>query len=87
MFDNLPTPQYSEDIRPMEQFNQGWGQILYRTTLPQLTDSTEIKITEVHDWAQVFVNGKLIARLDRRLGQFSTKLPPVRKGAQLDILV
>lgn len=87
LFDNLPTPQYSEDIQPMEQFNQGWGQILYRTTLPQLTDSTEIKITEVHDWAQVFVNGKLIARLDRRLGQFSTKLPPVRKGARLDILV
>jgi beta-galactosidase len=87
LFDNLPSPKYSENIQPMEQFDQGWGQILYRTTLPELTDSTLIKITEVHDWAQVFVDGKLIARLDRRLGQFTTKLPPVHQGARLDILV
>ena len=87
LFDNLPKPKFADDIQPMEQFDQGWGQILYRTTLPELKDSTEIKITEVHDWAQVFVNGKLIARLDRRLGQFTAKLPPVRKGARLDILV
>ncbi|HBK32189.1 MAG TPA: beta-galactosidase, partial [Porphyromonadaceae bacterium] len=30
LFDNLPDPVASEDIRPMEFFDQGWGSILYR---------------------------------------------------------
>ena len=34
LFDNLPAPQASKEIKPMEQFDQGWGTILYRTTLP-----------------------------------------------------
>jgi beta-galactosidase len=35
----------------------------------------------------VFVNGELIARLDRRRGQNTVKLPVLEKNAQLDILV
>lgn len=38
------------------------------------------KITEVHDWAQVFADGKLLARLDRRRGEFVLQLPALRKG-------
>jgi len=76
------------DIQPMEQFNQGWGTILYRTTLPEAVSSgTTLKITEVHDWAQIFADGKLLARLDRRKGEFTTTLPALKKGTQLDILV
>ena len=72
----------------MEQFNQGWGTILYRTTLPETTlAGTTLKITEVHDWAQIYADGKLLARLDRRKGEFTTTLPALKKGTQLDILV
>ena len=72
----------------MEQFNQGWGTILYRTTLPEaVTSGTTLKITEVHDWAQIYADGKLLARLDRRKGEFTTTLPALKKGTQLDILV
>lgn len=35
LFDNLPQAKQSEDIKPMEQFDQGWGSILYRTTLKE----------------------------------------------------
>ena len=87
LFDNLPTPKTSRDIKPMEQFDQGWGTILYRTTLPAITDGTSLVITEVHDWAQVFADGKLLARLDRRRGQNTVKLPALKAGTQLDILV
>lgn len=88
VFDNLPKPKQSVDIQPMEQFDQGWGNILYRTTLPKnVTAGTILKITEVHDWAQVFADGRLIARLDRRHGEFETPLPELKAGTQLDILI
>ena len=87
LFANLPAPKKSVDIKPMEQFNQGWGTILYRTTLPQVKAGTTLLITEMHDWAQIFVNGKLIGRLDRRHGENSVTLPALKAGARLDILV
>ena len=47
LFSNLPEAKHSTDIQPMEQFNQGWGTILYRTTLPETTlEGTTKKITE-----------------------------------------
>ena len=87
LFDNLPEPKTSEEIKPMEQFDQGWGTILYRTTLPAVTSGTTLLITEVHDWAQVYANGKLLGRLDRRRGENSLKLPALAAGTRLDILV
>lgn len=87
LFDNLPEPKTSHDIKPMEYFDQGWGTILYRTTLPAVKEGTTMLIDEVHDWAQVFIDGKLIGRLDRRRGEYTIKLPETAAGAQLDILI
>lgn len=88
LFSNLPESRQTVDIQPMEQFNQGWGTILYRTVLSDaVTAGSTLKITEVHDWAQVYADGKLLARLDRRKGEFTLTLPALEKGTQLDILV
>lgn len=87
IFNNLPQPVQSIDIKPMEQFNQGWGSILYRTTLPRAFAGGLLKITEVHDWAQVFVDGELKARLDRRRQQNTVTLPALKAGTCIDILV
>ncbi len=87
LFENLPEPKTSRGIKPMEQFDQGWGSILYRTTLPAVKAGTTLLIDEVHDWAQVFIDGKLIGRLDRRRGEFTIKLPATAAGARLDILI
>lgn len=87
LFDNLPEPKLSEDIKSMEQFDQGWGTILYRTSLPEVKEGTTLLIDEVHDWAQVYADGKLLGRLDRRRGQNSLVLPSLQKGTRLDILV
>lgn len=87
LFNNLPKFQESENIQPMEQFDQGWGTILYRTQLPAVAEGTTLRIDEVHDWAQVFADGKLIGRLDRRRGENTLLLPALAQGTQLDILV
>lgn len=87
LFDNLPAPKHDRDIRTMEEYNQGFGSILYRTTLPEVNRKSVLTLNEAHDFAQVFVDGKYIGKIDRRLGEKQLTLPPVRKGARLDILV
>lgn len=87
LFDNLPAPKSDQDIHPMEHYDQGFGSILYRTSLPELAGSTRLTINDPHDFAQVFIDGTYIGRLDRRNGEKELTLPPCRKGARLDILV
>ncbi len=87
VFKNLPEPKQVKDIQPMEDFDQGWGSILYRTKLPEIKEETSLVLTEMRDWAQIFIDGKLVARMDRRRGENSVKLNHIPKGAQLDILV
>jgi beta-galactosidase len=91
LFDNLPESASSENIQSMEFFNQGWGSILYRTVLKQdaveTWHATSLRITEAHDWAQVFIDGEKIGTLNRLKGESSLSLPPLKVGAVLDILV
>ncbi|MDL2303955.1 beta-galactosidase [Bacteroides sp. OttesenSCG-928-D19] len=87
LFDNLPDAKKSETIQSMEFFDQGWGSILYRTKLEASNEELTLIITEAHDWTQVFLNGEKIATLSRLKGEGTVKLPPVKEGAQLDILV
>lgn len=87
LFENLPKANKSELIQPMENFDQGWGRILYRTKLPESATSFDLKITDLHDWAAIYINGKLIENLDRRKDQNTIKIPAAKKGDVLDILV
>lgn len=87
LFGNLPAPKKDRDIHTMEEYNQGYGSILYRTTLPEVKQKSVLTVNDVHDFAQVFVDGKYIGKLDRRLDEKQLTLPPVHKGAKLDILV
>jgi beta-galactosidase len=87
LFDHLPQPKQTVNIQPMEMFDQGWGRILYRTKLPACVTASTLKITDLHDWALVFINGKQVGKLDRRKDENSLKIPPVEANAQLDILV
>jgi beta-galactosidase len=87
IFDNLPAAKKTVDIQPMEMFDQGWGRILYRTTIPASAAKRKLAINEVHDWAQVFLNGKSIGKLDRRRWDSVVEIPAVGANARLDILV
>ena len=87
LFDNLPNPKKSVDIQSMEMFDQGWGRILYRTNITASSTKRKLVITEVHDWATVFMNGKQVGKLDRRMGNTTLELPATDQASQLDILV
>jgi len=87
LFHNLPEANYTENIKSMEEFDQGWGSILYRTKLDASNEEQLLIVTDVHDWGQVYVDGKFIGKMDRRKGENSVILPPVRQDAVLDILV
>ena len=87
LFQNLPAAKKDENIRTMEEYNQGFGSILYRTTLPELKSPATLTVNDAHDYAQVFVDGKYIGKLDRRNGEKQLVLPACVKGSRLDILV
>lgn len=87
LFDNLPEAKKSENVKSMEFFDQGWGSILYRTHLEASDVEQTLIITEAHDWAQVFIDGEKIATLSRLKGEGTVKLPPLKTGVRLDILV
>ncbi len=87
LWENLPAPKADVDIKTMEEYDQGFGSILYRTTLPALAEGALLTVNDPHDFAQVFVDSKYIGKLDRRNGEKDLSLPPCKKGAQLDILV
>lgn len=87
LFDNLPVPVKSVDVKTMESLDQGWGQLLYRTTIPASASNRKLTITDVHDFAVVYVDKKLIGKLDRRNAENTIVLPPANKNTQLDILI
>jgi len=87
VFDNLPVAKQSENIQPMEFFDQGWGSIIYRKQLPVCDHKQILIIKDVHDWATIFINGKAIGKLDRRRGESTVEIPVLKANARLDILV
>lgn len=87
LFTNLPEPIADKDIKTMEEYDQGFGSILYRTELPALPNGGELTVVDAHDYAQIFVGDKYVGTLDRRNGDKSLEIPPCSKGTRLDILV
>ena len=87
LWENLPEPKHDLQLKTMEEYNQGFGSIVYRTVLPALPAGATLLVDEAHDFAQIFVDGQFIGKLDRRNGEKELSLPPCAKGARLDILV
>jgi beta-galactosidase len=87
VWDNLPAAIQSPQPKPMEMFDQKSGFILYRTNLIG-HKSGKLRITELHDYATVFVDGKYVGKLDRCKAENIIELPAsTSANPQLDILV
>jgi beta-galactosidase len=71
---------------PMELCNQSFGYILYRTRLSR-SGAGKLEIDDLHDYATVMLDRKILAYLDRRLGQSSLLMKVATPGARLEILV
>jgi beta-galactosidase len=74
LWDKLPPPVLSVQPKPMEAFAQDYGFILYRTELVG-HKSGKLVVTDLHDFATVFLNGVYIGKLDRREGINSIDIP------------
>ena len=70
----------------MEDMDQAYGYVLYRTRL-EAGPEGDLVLDGLHDYAQVYVDQKLIGMLDRRLASSQLKLPAADHAATLDILV
>jgi beta-galactosidase len=86
LFDNLPAPLKDETPRNMEAYDQGYGCILYRTRIPAGGEAV-LEAAAVHDFGFVFLDGRRVGVLDRRMARASILLPERRQDSQLDILV
>jgi len=73
-------------LKTFEEMDMGWGMMLYSTTLPDIPTQS-VLTAEMHDFAQVFINGEYIGKVDRVKNEKSLTLPPVKKGQKLTILV
>lgn len=69
-----------------EAIGQDQGMMVYSTRIPAGGKQT-LTMANLHDYAEVFVDGKLIATLDRRLGQHTVELPARTEPATLEVLV
>lgn len=83
----MSMPTTSHDIKSFEEINLGWGAMFYATKLPQIEKSSRLSLNEAHDYAQIFIDNKLIGTIDRTKNEKSIKLPPVKQGATLTILI
>ena len=73
-------------LKTFEEMDMGWGMMLYSTTLPDIPTQS-VLTAEMHDFAQVFIDGQYIGKVDRVKNEKSLTLPPVKKGQKLLILV
>ena len=90
LMDMLPKAVAAAKPETMEHFGQNYGYILYRTQLAEHSHGALV-VKNVHDFAVVCVDGKVLGTLDRRDAAPDGSLPPLQVdtdgAARLDILV
>jgi beta-galactosidase len=74
IWDNLPEPVISVKTKTFEACGQSSGFILYKTELKG-QKSGKLTVSDIHDYATVFLNGTYIGTLDRREGINSIDIP------------
>jgi beta-galactosidase len=87
IWDNLPQPVNSVTPKTFEEYGQDYGFIMYRTELIGHKKG-KLVVSDIHDFATVFLDGEYIGRLDRREGINSINLPESKTANPvLEILV
>ncbi len=86
LWNTLPAPVHSEHLLTMEDLGQNYGYILYRTQLNAPVKG-DLVFDALHQYAQVFLNGKSVGTVDRRLDQNSLAIDSPSPQSTLDVLV
>ncbi len=72
--------------RSFEDMDMGWGTMVYETSVPAI-EGTSTLTGDFHDFAQVYVNGDYVGKIDRVKNEKSLELPAMPQGAKLTIVV
>ncbi len=80
------TGQKEGTLITFEEMDMGWGTMVYTTHLPEIPVKN-VLTADCHDFAQVFVDGKLVGKIDRVKNERSLVLPAVKEKAELKIVV
>lgn len=83
----LPAPVLHASPLTFEQLHQAYGFVLYRTVLNGDGKQSILKIDQLRDYGILFINGKRVGTLDRRLNQDSMAVVMPKGKVILDILV
>lgn len=86
---NMPEPIKSKDIQSMEMFNQGYGSIMYSTTLPAAPAGSLLRINEMNDYGIIYIDGEPVGQLYRG-SDFENTIrikEAIKAGARLDIFI
>jgi beta-galactosidase len=87
IWDNLPQPLNSDTPKSFEAYGQDYGFILYKTELIG-SKQGKLTVTDIHDYATVFLNGVFVGTLNRRDGIDTITLPASKTdNPVLEILV
>ncbi|MFN8241674.1 MAG: beta-galactosidase family protein [Bacteroidales bacterium] len=87
VWSKMPSPEFSVQPKPFEGYGQDYGFIIYRTRLIGHRKG-KLTVTDLHDYATVFLNGQYLGKLDRREGINSISIPENKsQELVLDILV
>ena len=86
LWSQLPVPITAEQPPTMEDIGQSYGYILYRKQLIEPVHGQTLQLDHLQDFAEIFLDGKLIGTLDRHYHQDSLTLNS-NSSARLDILV
>lgn len=86
MLAQLPDAVVGEDPLSFEKLDQPHGCALYRTRVPA-GEACIARFAQVNDLSLVYLNGKQIGILDRRLQQNDVELPAREDDQDLDVLV
>lgn len=74
VWNNLPQPVNSVQPKTFEAYGQDYGFIIYKTELVGQKKG-KLTVTDIHDYATVFLNGEYIGKLDRREGIDTINIP------------
>ena len=80
------TGQKEGTLITFEEMDMGWGTMVYTTHLPEIPVKS-VLTADCHDFAQVFVDGKLVGKIDRVKNERSLVLPAVKEKAELKIVI
>lgn len=86
LWEKLPKAVEAESPLAMEDVDQAYGYMLYRTQVKSDVHAAMLHVNTLHSYARVYLDGKFVGVIDRRLDQSELPLT-ARAGQRLDLLV